>query len=439
MMMPMTHPPSVDAVVRRVDDGKLPRPLVVEVVRNVIEDFRQDPDLDIEGETRRRLADLTRSVPRRVINATGVILHTNLGRAPWSGEALAAAAEVAAGYANVELEVSTGERGRRNDAAERLAVTLTGAEAAIVVNNNAAAVFLTLLCLAAEGPVPVSRGELIEIGGSYRLPELMAAAGAELVEVGTTNRTRLSDYAAVEEPALLLKVHPSNYRVVGFSAETSVAELAGLASDRGVPLVFDAGSGLLDARAPWLKGPPPQWLDGEPGIRQALEEGADLVMFSGDKLLGGPQAGLIVGRADLVDRLARHPAARALRVDGSTAAALAATLAAYLAGRAHDLPVWRMAALTVGDLRARAERVLTASDADGRLVEGASTIGAGSAPGAEIPTCLIELDDGDDVYHRLLAGDPPVLGRRAGGALLLDLRTVDPADDAAVQSALSNE
>ncbi|HEX2153850.1 MAG TPA: L-seryl-tRNA(Sec) selenium transferase, partial [Acidimicrobiia bacterium] len=254
--------------------------------------------------------------------------------------------------------------------------------------------------------------------------------------VGTTNRTRLADYAAVEDPALLLKVHPSNYRVVGFSAEAKVEELAGLGHERGVPFVYDVGSGLLDARVPWLDGPPPPWLEGEPGVRQSLESGADLVLFSGDKLLGGPQAGIIVGRANLIEHLARHPAARALRVDGATTAALAATFAAYLAGRAHELPVWRMAITAPAEIEERAQQVIDSAGITARIVDGASTLGAGSTPGAEIPTRLIELAGAADLHSRLLLHDPPILARRAAGSLVLDLRTVDQIDDAAVASAL---
>lgn len=433
------RPPSVDAVVQRVDHRGLPRPLVVETVRQVVDAARQDPDLDIDREVGRRLVGLRRSAPRRVINATGVMLHTNLGRAPWAPEALAAASEVAAAYSNVELDMTTGERGHRNAAAERLAAILTGAEAALVVNNNAGAVFLSLLALAQGRPVPVSRGELIEIGGSYRLPELMAAAGAFLVEVGTTNRTRLADYEAVSEPALLLKVHPSNYQVVGFTSDTPVEELADLARERRVPLVYDVGSGLLDERTPWLGGPPPGWLSGEPGVRQSLERGADLVTFSGDKLLGGPQAGVIVGREDLVHRLRSHPAARALRVDGTTTAALAATLAAYLAGQGHELPIWIMAMLSTDEIESRAQDVLSEAGVEGRIIDGASTMGAGSAPGAEIPTRLIEIPSGQDLHAQLLGHDPPVLGRRSAGSLILDLRTVAPHEDAVVASALGSQ
>lgn len=397
--------------------------------------YRQSSAIDIDAELAARIDRIRLSRPRRVVNATGVILHTNLGRSPWSEEATRAAAGVAAGYANVELDLTTGDRGRRNVSSEGLLTAVTGAEAALIVNNNAAAVFLVLLALARGGNVPVSRGELIEIGGSYRLPDLMAATGANLVEVGTTNRTRRSDYESVDDPALILKVHPSNYRVVGFTAETDLGELAEVAGSRGVPLVFDAGSGLLDERVPWLDGPPPSWLAGEPGVRQALEKGADLVLFSGDKLIGGPQAGILVGKKDLIDRLRRHPATRALRVDGSTDAALGATVATYLDGTAAGLPVWRMATADVAEISRRAgaiaERIKSVD-----LIDGVSTLGAGSAPGAEIPTTLLTVS-GDDAYNRLLSHDPPILARRQHGSVVVDLRTVDPSDDAAVEAALA--
>jgi len=437
--MPETRPPSVDAVVRRMDDGSLPRPLIVEAVRRAINTSRTDPSTDIEAEARRRVWAWSRRRQQRVINATGVILHTNLGRAPWSPAAVRAAAEAAARYGNVELNLATGDRGSRNAFTESLLSRLTGAEAALVVNNNAAAVFLVLVALAAGRPVPVSRGELVEIGGSYRLPDLMAATGAILEEVGTTNRTRVADYAAVVDPALILKVHPSNYRIVGFSEEASLIELAELAAEREVPLVFDAGSGLLDERVPWMDGPPPNWLQDEPGIRQALESGADLVLFSGDKLLGGPQAGIIVGKAVIVDRLRRHPATRALRVDGSTSAALAATLEAYLCRDGVSIPLWRMASLPLPDIEQRADRLRALSTPLGSrisVVDGASALGAGSAPGAEIPTRLVKIEDDGSLFARLLAADPPILVRRAGGAVIIDLRTVDPDDDATIAAVL---
>jgi L-seryl-tRNA(Ser) seleniumtransferase len=293
------------------------------------------------------------------------------------------------------------------------------------------------MALASGKPVPVSRGELIEIGGSYRLPELITASGARMVEVGTTNRTRTSDYAAALSPlpALLLKVHPSNYRVEGFTEEATLADLVALGREAGVPVVFDAGSGLLDNTTPWLSKPP-EWLAAEPGIRQAIATGADLVLFSGDKLLGGPQAGIIVGATALIDRLVRHPAARALRIDGATTAALTATLETYAAGQAADLPVWEMATRSYSDLEARAKAVLVASGVTGHIVPGQSTVGAGSSPGAEIPSPLLECDAPESAFSALLRADPPILARRQSGRLLIDLRTVDPATDQHVAAAL---
>jgi L-seryl-tRNA(Ser) seleniumtransferase len=235
---------------------------------------------------------------------------------------------------------------------------------------------------------------------------------------------------------LVLKVHPSNYRIEGFTDSAGLADLAGLTRARGIPLIFDAGSGLLDERTPWLPGPPPAWLSGEPGIRQSLEAGADLVMFSGDKLLGGPQAGILVGRVDLIERLRRHPVARAVRMDGPTLAGLTVTMEAYASGRAAALPFWRMATLGLDSLEQRARRVLEASGADGSIVPGASLVGAGSVPGAEVPSPQIVLPDGDDRYATLLAHRPPVLARRREGSLVVDLRAVDPEDDDHVAAAL---
>ena len=282
--------------------GPLPRNLVIGVVREVIADARDQKEggADVEARAARVLAGLSRRRPIRVINATGVLLHTNLGRAPWDGGSVRAGAEVAAGYSNTELDLAGGDRGGRAGYLHRLVALITGAEAALVVNNNAAALLLTLMALAGGRQVPVSRSELIEIGGSYRLPELMAASGAQLVEVGTTNRTRTADYRRAMNPetALLLKVHPSNYRIVGFSEEATLPQLSSLASSAGIPLVFDAGSGLIDERVPWWPGPPPSWLADEPGVVQSIEEGADLVLFSGDNCSAAPKrasssAGLI--------------------------------------------------------------------------------------------------------------------------------------------------
>ena len=311
--------PSVDALARDLIEqveGVLPTVLAVEIARRSVEfarsAAREGRTIDPEKEALLEAARLSKTRLKRVINVTGVILHTNLGRAPLHPLAAGEARQAATGYGNLEFDLTEGRRGSRGFYLSLLLAGLTGAEAALVVNNNAAALFLILHTLASGKPVPVSRGELIEIGGSYRLPRLMSAAGAQLVEVGTTNRTRLSDYAeAISHPtALLLKVHPSNYRVMGFAEETTLSGLVALGREHDLPVVYDVGSGLLDAEVPWLSGPPPAWVGNEPGVRQVLAEGADLVAFSGDKLWGGCQAGIIVGRADLVDRLRSNPVAR---------------------------------------------------------------------------------------------------------------------------------
>ncbi|HUO46886.1 MAG TPA: L-seryl-tRNA(Sec) selenium transferase [Acidimicrobiia bacterium] len=439
--------PSVDRLTHELFDDRtprpsVPRPLVVEIARSALERARDDLGNGISTSPREMateaLAKLEEARPSSVINATGVILHTNLGRALLSPEAAAAAASAHTGYGNVEFDRATGERGPRAAYTRRLAAVLTGAEDALVVNNNAGALFLVLLALAAGRAVPVSRGELIEIGGSYRLPELMTATGAELIEVGTTNRTRLADYrnALDHHPALFLKVHPSNYRIEGFTEETSIDELVALGRETEIPVAFDAGSGLLDATAPWLPGPTPPWLAGEPGISQAIGVGADLVMFSGDKLLGGPQSGIIVGRADLIRRVTRHPAARALRIDAATDAALAATLEAYASERAQNLPLWRMATIDYQELAERAQAILAATAVTGNVFADASTLGAGSVPGAVIPSPVLSLAAPQTAFFSLLGENPPILTRRQGGQLLLDLRTVPSEADAHLIDAL---
>jgi L-seryl-tRNA(Ser) seleniumtransferase len=369
-----------------------------------------------------------------------VLLHTNLGRAPLAEEAADAARAAATSYGNVEFDLVTGHRGRRAGYARELARTLTGSAAALVVNNNAAGLYLTLAALAAGKQVPVSRGELIEIGGSYRLPELMDATGATMIEVGTTNRTHVADFAGAvtEATALLLKVHTSNYRVVGFTAEVDLAAMVEVAHGHGVPLVYDIGSGLLDENVPWLSGPPPPWLAGEPGVRQALELGADLVLFSGDKLLGGPQAGILVGRADLIAQLAKHPVARALRCDGPTLAALSMTLQMYADDRGADIPFWAMAATPSDQLQTRLERLLVGSGAVGEIRAGESVPGAGSVPGATVPSpvLVVQQPSADLLWDRLLMSDLPVIARRETGELILDLRTVPSHLDDILTEAL---
>lgn len=423
------------------EGSALPHALLVECARRAVAAAREraehgEPaDLDAVAVAAGAEADaLAQALLRRVVNATGVIVHTNLGRSPLDAGSLMDAFELASGYSNLEYRMAQGERGSRHHHAGSLLARACGAEAGIAVNNNAAGVLLTLAALARGRDVVVSRGELVEIGGGFRVPDVMAESGARLVEVGTTNRTRIDDYAAAlsSETALLLKVHASNYRMVGFVESTPVAELARL----GPPVVFDAGSGLLDATTPWLPEPP-AWLSDEPGVRQALDDGAAVVTFSGDKLLGGPQAGVIVGRADLIDQIARHPLARAVRADKLTLAALQAVALTYLAGRADALPLWRMASVGVADLRERADRV--AGGVEGAVVcDTEAVVGGGSLPGQTIPSAGVSIAavgaSADALAARLRSHG--VVARVERDAVVCDLRTVDPSEDDLLCAAL---
>ncbi|TML79878.1 MAG: L-seryl-tRNA(Sec) selenium transferase [Actinobacteria bacterium] len=369
---------------------------------------------------------------RRVINATGVVIHTNLGRAALGEEAVAAAVE-AAGTAALEFDLVTGARGTRAPVASTLAAALTEAEDALIVNNNAAALLLTLAALAKGQEVIVSRGELIEIGGEFRLPDVMEASGALLREVGTTNRTHERDYrrAAGDGTALILKVHPSNYQIVGFTTSVGVADLAAIAKEARVPLLFDIGSGLL--------GPEEGVLSDEPDARSALAQGADLVSFSGDKLLGGPQAGILAGRADLIERCRRHPIARAVRADKLTLAAMEATLWAHARGARDHIPAWSMLQATAEEIRARAKRV-SEGISGVSVIDGASVTGGGSLPGRSVETALIAVhsDKPQVLAKRLREKEPPIVARIERGLLVLDLRTVAPADDVALRAALQS-
>ncbi|HZI44790.1 MAG TPA: L-seryl-tRNA(Sec) selenium transferase [Ilumatobacter sp.] len=422
MERPGERPPSVDALARSIAGSGLPHPILVDIARAAIADG--DPD-----SAPTRADELRRTLLSPVVNATGVLLHTNLGRAP-----LAVAHP--ARPQTIEFDLATGERGSRQRAVGQLFAKLCGAEDAIVVNNNAAAVLLVLATLAAGRDVAVSRGESVEIGGAFRVPEVLEQSGARLVDVGTTNRTRLADYQrAIVRPgndiAVVLKVHPSNYRVDGFVESTPISELAGL----GVPLVADIGSGLIDADVPWLGGPPPAWLAGEPAAVQTLEAGADLVTFSGDKLLGGPQSGIIAGGRQLVAACAAHPLARALRCGGHVLAALQQVALAYLARTvASDIPFWRMAAQPVVELRERAEKIVAAAGI-GAVTDTESVPGAGSAPGVTIPSCGVVLE-GDHLVA-LRAQRTPIVARVREGRTFLDLRSVDPGDDEIVAGALT--
>jgi len=401
--------PSVDELCRDVDD-----PLAVDAARAVLARAREeiragaDPG-DLGAQLREELLAARAASLRRVLNATGVIVHTNLGRAPLADEALARVVEVGRGYSNLEYDVTGGTRGSRQDHVAPILRRLTGAEAALVVNNNAGAVLLALAALAEGREVVVSRGELIEIGDGFRIPEVLARSGARLVEVGTTNRTRAADYerAVGPETALLLRVHQSNFRVVGFTEAPRPEELAAVARRHGLPLVDDLGSGVLAE------------LPGEPSAKESLAAGADLVCFSGDKLLGGPQAGIVVGRADLVEKLRRHPLQRALRADKLTLAALEGTLLLYL-DEPERIPVLRMLREATPAVRARAERL--AELTRGAVEETVARVGGGALPLAELPSfaCAVE----EALAAPLRLGDPPVVGVVRDGKLLLDCRTL---------------
>ncbi len=397
------------------------------------------PAIDADSLLDRAAVELYRQFApslRPVINATGIIIHTNLGRAPLSDAAQAALIGVAAGYSTLEYDLAAGQRGSRLTHPESALTALTGAEAALVVNNNAAAVLLMLSALAKGREVLISRGQLIEIGGGFRIPDVLAQSGARLVEVGATNKTRLSDYERAITPATaaILRAHASNFKQIGFVEVTPLDELAALAQRRGVLLIDDLGSGApLDTAA--------YGLDHEPTIGESVAAGVDLIAFSGDKLLGGPQAGIIVGKAALIETLKRHPLARAVRADKLTIAALVATLDHYRKGEAlTHIPVWRIIATPLDELRATATRWAEAVGGD--VVTGESMVGGGSLPGATLPTVLLALTppNADVLAAQLRAADPPVIARIADGRVLFDPRTVFPAQTEdllrAVRSAL---
>lgn len=431
--------PSVDALLRSAPGKRaaasLGRPTLrhslaatLEEVRSAAARGREPP---IEDEILARAIARASGVATgltAVINATGVVLHTNLGRAPLPERAVRAVTRAARSYADLEVDRQSGRRGRRSARAEAMLVALTGAEDALVVNNCAAALLLALAALARRREVLVSRGELIEIGGEFRIPDIMAASGAKLVEVGTTNRTRIGDYrgAVTSRTGAILRVHPSNYRVVGFTATPAPTELAALAAKHGVPFLFDVGSGLLERRS----GMPPD----EPPVADALVAGADLVTFSGDKLLGGPQAGCVVGRADLVAKLRRHPIARAVRVDKMQVAALEAVLRMHATGRRDELPVHRMLAEPLDSLAKRAHALAEALDGD---LEGArvrrceSVVGGGSMPGTTMPSWGVSVKAADPaaLAARLRSGSPSVFCRIEPDAVVCDLRTVLPDEE----------
>ncbi len=430
--------PSVD---RLLSDERL-RALAAEVshetvaalARERLEDARRGvaegvapPPLDVLVEdVCAAAARLLAPAPAPVINATGVVLHTNLGRAPLSAAAAEAVARVASSYSDLELNLEEGARGSRQAHVSGILRHLTGAEAGLVVNNNASAVLLALSAIAYGKEVIVSRGEAVEIGGGFRIPDVLSRSGAVLREVGTTNRTYAADYegAIGEDTGALLKVHTSNFVITGFTHETTIGELVEIGARHGVPVIHDLGSGCLLDTARF-------GLAHEPMVQESVDAGVDLACFSGDKLLGGPQAGIIVGRRDSVSRLAGHPLARAMRIDKLSLAALTATLAHYLKGEAVEaVPVWRMIAAPLDELEAAARRLQDAAGGTGRVERGLSTVGGGSLPGETLPTWLLTIDAADApggataLAARLRASDPPVVARIEDDRVVIDPRTV---------------
>ncbi len=427
--------PSIDAILANPGIASLlaehPRALVVKAARAAVDAARVNGGAPpVEGwDAAVRAAVARLGVPSLapVINATGVVLHTNLGRAPLAPAAIAALTRVAQGYSALEYDLGRGTRGSRHAHCRDLLIELTGAADALVVNNAAGAVLLALSALARGGQAIVSRGELVEIGGSFRIPDIMARSGATLVEVGTTNRTHPNDYdrALTADSKVLLKVHRSNFQVTGFTADVAVVELAELAHDRGIACVYDLGSGLLMDLSHW-------GLTGEPTVPEGVAAGADVVAFSGDKLLGGPQAGILVGSEAAIAACRGDPIARTVRADKLTLAALEATLALYREPEIarKEIPVLRMLTESMDSIRNRAERL------GGQLIEGDSEVGGGSFPGAKLRTWLAGFPD-ERLAERLRANDPPIIARVAGSRVLLDARTIFPEQIDTVIAALT--
>jgi L-seryl-tRNA(Ser) seleniumtransferase len=440
--------PAVDKLAGEADIQELetffPRELVINMIRENLEAARATA---LKGNPVPSKEDLIRNIVnqarglsqpslRQLVNASGVVLHTNLGRAPLSEETIQAMDDASRGYNNLEFDLENGQRGSRHSHIETLLTRLSGAEAGIVVNNNAAAVMLGLSVMAKRQQVIVSRGQAVEIGGGFRIPEVMKQSGAKLVEVGTTNCTYIRDYSAAITPrtAALLRVHSSNFRVVGFTHMVDLADLTALGKEKGIAVLDDLGSGCLLDTSQFGLAP-------EPTIQASIAQGVDLAFFSGDKLLGGPQAGIIVGRKVYIDKIKKHPLVRALRIDKTRLAGLAATLIHYLKGEAPaKIPVWQMISMRpeIIEQRARAWAMVL----DGRIMEGESLIGGGSLPGATLPTWLVALGDtqkpalAQKIARLLRQQNPPVVGRINEGLLLLDPRTVAPAQDQELVSIL---
>ncbi len=445
--------PSVDKLLSeeriRILQEDCPRELVVGVIRSHLQQERLSIASGAPCPSNREIVEsicaqvgaLTKSSLLPVINATGIILHTNLGRAALSREAMAAMGAVAGGYCNLEFDLDSGRRGSRHAHLERLLCQLTGAEAALVVNNNASAVLLALTALAKRKEVIVSRGQAVEIGGGFRIPDVMRQSGARLVEVGTTNCTYLKDYEEAISPrtAALMRVHSSNFRLMGFTNMVGLEELVSLGNRYALPVLYDLGSGcLLDTTG--------FGLDAEPTLPQSISLGARLVFSSGDKLMGGPQAGIIVGEGELVERLKKHPLQRAMRIDKLRLAGLIATLLHYLRGEAvTKIPVWRMVSASLEEIDGRASRWAEALGGLARVVDGETMVGGGSLPGGTLPTRLVAVGTegkkkqpsvAQALSQRLRGREIPVVGRISGQVLLLDPRSVLPEEDTVVLRAL---
>ena len=442
--------PSVDRV--RASDGMAalteayPRDWVVDLVRRELDRARQKirdggkaPSAgDVVDGVGGELRSINEVAPRQVINATGVIVHTNLGRAPLSQSAIDAMTQAARGYTDLEMDLSTGRRGSRQAHLQSLLQQVTGAEAALAVNNNASALLLGLSALSVGKEVIVSRGEAVEIGGGFRIPDVLKQSGATLVDVGTTNRTYIRDYqdAITENTAAMLKVHSSNFRVEGFTAEVEPSELVELSKERGIPVLHDVGSGaLLPTEAYGLAH--------EPTPQQSIAAGVGLVFFSGDKLLGGPQSGIVVGQTELVRRLERHPLARAVRIDKMNLAGLTATVLHYLKQEAEaEVPIWRMISAREEGIKDRAARWKTQLSLPGEVISGRSAVGGGSLPGETLPTWVLALScEGDAggperVMRRLREANPPVVARIEDDRVILDPRTVMPEEEESLLTAL---
>ncbi|CAG0933064.1 L-seryl-tRNA(Ser) seleniumtransferase [Thermoflexales bacterium] len=445
-MSDLRHLPSVDKLLTQASAliETYGRALTTDAIRVVLDEARSvirsgdtPPDqAELLSRLAIRLRGWTQTRPRAVINATGVIIHTNLGRAPLSPEAIAAMAAAAAGYSDLEYDLERGARGQRMAAVEDLLQHVTGAEAAFVVNNNAGAALLALSALASGKGALISRGQLVEIGGGFRVPDVMEQSGAKLIEVGTTNRTHRRDYEmalVTQEVATIVRAHSSNFRTVGFTTEVSLAELVELANWKNIPLIDDLGSGALLDTAQY-------GLAHEPLVQESVAAGAHVICFSGDKLLGGPQAGIIVGQAQYVQPLKKHPLARALRLDKLDLAALSATLVHYLKGEAtQKIPVWRMISRSLSEIEQQARTFadqLRSTGFTADVIDGQSTVGGGSLPGETLPTELIALtvNAPDEFLARLRQSDPPVVARIENDRVVFDLRTV--LDQSDLQAAL---